>query len=99
MRCERTGAGLDTWTMGGRAARAYARDPGVMSIVPLPIRGLTALCACALALLAVASPAFALPASTEQVPLELRPSQGPPGSDTIVYATGFTAAESVHVYV
>jgi hypothetical protein len=60
------------------------------------VRGALAL---ALVLALPAPAALALPASTEQVPLELRPSQGPVGSDTIVHAAGWTANEDVHVYV
>ena len=49
--------------------------------------------------LAVAAPAAAQdqPVSNEQVPLEVRPAQGPPGSSAILLATGFGAAEQVRI--
>ncbi|HEX2087116.1 MAG TPA: fibronectin type III domain-containing protein [Solirubrobacteraceae bacterium] len=70
-----------------------------MSLLPRPVRGPVALLAFALALLAHAPAALALPGSAEQVPLELRPSQGPAGSDTVLHAAGFTPSEDVEVYV
>src|SRR3712207_6734921 len=50
-----------------------------------------------LALLALALPAPSALATS--VPLEVRPSQGPPGSSAILHASGFTADEDVRIYV
>jgi hypothetical protein len=53
----------------------------------------------ALALLAGAPAAHAVPTATEQVPLEVEPAQGPIDSDFIVHATGWDPGEFVQVYV
>ncbi|HEX8205953.1 MAG TPA: hypothetical protein VF587_07850 [Solirubrobacteraceae bacterium] len=50
-----------------------------------------------LALLALAT--LAPSALASSVPLEVRPSQGPSGSSAILHANGFTAGETVRVYV
>jgi hypothetical protein len=51
------------------------------------------------AVLVAAAPAHALQASTEQVPLDVRPSQGPSGSSAVLAARGWQAGETIQAYV
>ncbi|MDQ3742047.1 MAG: hypothetical protein M3389_13995, partial [Actinomycetota bacterium] len=64
-----------------------------------PLRGALLLAALAVVSLVAAPLAHAVEPTLEQVPLELRPSQGPAGTDTILYADGWTPGEAVDVYV